>query len=88
MLSVAPRHPLQSTSMQNLQSIDEEEESFKDKLKRTFSSIKRRKKKVQEQKIQEIPVLSVSNTLTPLRGHQPLRAVRSNPTPGANINER
>lgn len=59
-----------STSMQNLDVFEEDEEiTFKDKLKRTFSSIKRRTRT--RKQIEHKPI--------PSRAHKPLRAVQSVP---------
>lgn len=67
-----------SASMQNLDAFkDEEEITFKDKIKRTFSSIKRRRKKQQTQPTENIAFF-----------HTPLRAVKSSPVPSLSPRER
>lgn len=66
-----------SASMQNLDAFkDEEEITFKDKIKRTFSSIKRRRKKQQTQPTENIAFF-----------HTPLRAVKSSPVPSLSPRE-
>lgn len=83
-----------SASMQNLDTFkDEEEITFKDKIKRTFSSIKRRhKKQIQSVKMPEPkqlqpPKISIDSKQlqapSTSNGHKPLRAVKSNPFPSA-----
>lgn len=66
-----------SNSLQNLNIPDEDEISFKDKLKRTFSSIKRRRKKESA-----MPTITAKETLKVPQatvGHRALSATRSNP---------
>ena len=66
-----------SASMQNLDVFkDEEEITFKDKIKRTFSSIKRRRKK------------QAAQTENTAFFHTTLRAVKSNPVPSLSPRER
>lgn len=66
-----------SNSLQNLRTQDEEDISFTDKLKRSFSSIKRRKKKESV-----MPTITAKETLKvpqSMHGHRPLGAAKSNP---------
>lgn len=66
-----------SNSLQNLRTQDEEDISFTDKLKRSFSSIKRRKKKESV-----MPTITAKETLKvpqSMHGHRPLGATKSNP---------
>ncbi|KAK3087105.1 hypothetical protein FSP39_001780 [Pinctada imbricata] len=63
-----------SSSMSNLSIEDEEERSFKDKLKRTFSSLKRRKRR-QDKTLLTVPEPSLHT------GHRKLSMVQSNPIP-------
>ena len=78
-MSLKPVHTLTlSASMQNLDVFkDEEEITFKDKIKRTFSSIKRRRKKQQAAQIENTAFF-----------HTTLRAVKSNPVPSLSPRER